>query len=80
MGKENTVTTIKLERKTKERIDRLKVYRRETYDEVLNNILNILNICRINPEQARLNLRKIDASRKERTSSELQKSKVSGQS
>lgn len=49
-------TTIKLDKKTKKRLDRLKSYRRESYDDVLQKVLGILNICRINPEKARMRL------------------------
>ena len=53
------ITTIKLQKKTKSRLDKLKVYKRESYEEVLQYILDILNICRINPEKARIKLLRI---------------------
>jgi hypothetical protein len=43
------ITTIKLLNATKARLDGLKEYERETYDEVLNKILNIVNIAIRNP-------------------------------
>ena len=49
-------TTIKLDKKTKERLDHLKEYKRETYDDLLQKILEILNICKANPERARARL------------------------
>jgi hypothetical protein len=54
------ITTIKLSQKTKDRIDKLKVYKRESYDEVIQKMLEILNIARTNPEAARGKLIAID--------------------
>jgi len=45
----NNMTTIKVEENTKKRIDQLKEYKRETYNEVLNKMLNIVNITIKNP-------------------------------
>lgn len=57
------VTTIKLYKKTKERLDKLKVYRRESYDEVLQKVLEILNMTRTEPDRARAKLVAIDRQR-----------------
>jgi len=54
------ITTIKLDKETKVRLDKLKVHKRESYDDVLQKILSILNLCKINPLQARLKLKEID--------------------
>ena len=54
------ITTIKLEKETKKRLDKLKVHKRESYDDVLQKILSILNVCRVNPFQARIKLKEID--------------------
>lgn len=43
MAKSN-ITTIKLEKDTKNRLDSLKEYPRESYEEVINKIINIINI------------------------------------
>ncbi|MEK6819522.1 MAG: hypothetical protein AABY10_06345 [Nanoarchaeota archaeon] len=58
MTEENTgkITTIKLSRRTKERMDKLRVHKRETYEEIVESMLNILNILKINPEMARKKL------------------------
>ena len=45
----NKITTIKIEENTKKRIDQLKEYKMETYNEVLNKMLNIVNITIKNP-------------------------------
>ncbi|MEK6898612.1 MAG: hypothetical protein AABW79_00770 [Nanoarchaeota archaeon] len=60
-----SVTTIKISHSTKERIDKLKKYRRETYDEVMHRLLEILNLCKSNPDAARGKLMAIDKVRKE---------------
>ena len=65
MANKNTnITTIKLDKETKSRLDKLKIHKRETYDEVLQKILSILNIAKINPFQARAKLHDIDRIRK----------------
>ena len=56
----NKNTTIKINKKTKERLDGLKEFNRETYEEVLRKLLFILNISKKNPERAKKILDKID--------------------
>ena len=46
---EKKITTIKLNTETKKRLDNLKEYERETYDELINKVLNIINISIKNP-------------------------------
>ena len=58
------ITTIKLERETKSRLDKLKIHKRETYNEIIQKILSILNICKVNPFQARSKLDEIDRMRR----------------
>jgi hypothetical protein len=57
-------TTIKLSKATKERIDNLQVYPKEPYDRILTRILEILNICHVNPNNAKAMLIGIDRQRK----------------
>lgn len=45
----DNITTIKIEKKTKDRLEGLKEYSRETYEEVINKILDIINITIRNP-------------------------------
>ncbi len=54
------ITTIKLNKKTKDRIDKLRMHKRETYDEILQTLLDILNTCRANPEKAKARLLKME--------------------
>lgn len=56
------ITTIKLRKKTKNRLNNLKIYKRETYDEALERVLELLNSLRISPEEAKKKL--IDFERK----------------
>ena len=58
------ITTIKLSETTKARIDHLKLYPRETYEEIMSRILEILNTCRASPERARSLLFKLEKERK----------------
>lgn len=71
------ITTIKLQKYTKDRIDKLKVYPRETYDEILQDMLDILNVCKINPYQARQRLLAIDRKKKEYNNKKSDKSEDS---
>jgi len=65
MDKMAQITTIKLSKNTKERLDSLKEYKRESYEELIEKILEILNICKISPIRARAKLIKIDRQHKE---------------
>jgi len=61
-------TTIKINKKTKERLDNLKEHERESYEEVIKKILHILNITRKNPSLGNKALRSIDKTIKRRQS------------
>ena len=58
------ITTIKLEKETKKRIDKLREHKRETYEELLRKILYILNTVKVEPEKAQKILNKIDTLKK----------------
>jgi len=62
--KENKITTIKLTKETKSRLDKLKIHKRESYDGVLQKIFSILNLCKANPFQAKAKLDEIDRIRR----------------
>lgn len=62
--KKQPITTIKIHKETKERLDKLKENSRETYEEVLKKILFILNTSKTNPQRARSLMRRIDSSKK----------------
>lgn len=59
-----TITTIKLASDTKARLDHFRLYRRETYDDVVQKMLELLNLCRSAPERARMRLIALDKQRK----------------
>ncbi|MFA5174420.1 MAG: hypothetical protein WC438_04530 [Candidatus Pacearchaeota archaeon] len=56
----DNITTIKIEKETKIRLDNLKEHERETYNELIKKILHILNQIRKKPEVAKSILRNID--------------------
>ena len=58
------ISTVKLSKKTKDRLLKLKVYKNETFEEIIEKMLNVLNICRQNPEQAKNALNSLDSQRK----------------
>ena len=57
---EQKSTTIKIYKDTKSRLDKLKISKGESYDEVVQKILQILNICKSNPLDAKQRLKDID--------------------
>ena len=62
--KHQKTTTIKLQIRTKERLDKLKQYPRETYDDVLRKMLHILSLVKIDSDKAKEILEKIEKLRK----------------
>ena len=54
------ITTIKLQKHTKSRLDKLKEHKRETYDDILRKMLWLLSTVKSDPEKARHTLDKID--------------------
>ncbi len=57
------VTTIKLQKETKQRLDKLREHSRETYDEILRKMLYVLNVARDEPNKAKSILEFIDEKR-----------------
>lgn len=68
------ITTLKLDKETKERLEKLREHKRETYDELIRKILYVLNTVREEPDKARGILEFIDEKRK-RIVDEEQKAK-----
>ncbi len=58
------ITTIKIDKETKLRLDKLKVHHKESYDEIIQKILYVLNLCKASPEEARNRLIAIDKVKK----------------
>lgn len=57
-------TKVFLEEETKLRLDKLKVHHKESYDEIIQKIPYILNLCKASPEEARGRLIAIDKVKK----------------
>jgi hypothetical protein len=57
------ITTIKISRETKQRLEKLREYKKESYEEVIKKILSILNMIKIEPERAKFALNRIDETR-----------------
>ncbi|MBM3231827.1 hypothetical protein FJZ21_00410 [Candidatus Pacearchaeota archaeon] len=60
MVKPSNITTIKLDKETKSRLDKLKIHEKESYDEILQKILYILNLCKSGSNEAKARLIAID--------------------
>ena len=58
------ITTIKLSEVTMARLDHVRLYQRETYEEIMIRLLEVLNMVRANPEHARISLLKLDKERR----------------
>ncbi|MFH1802912.1 MAG: hypothetical protein ABH864_05705 [archaeon] len=54
------ITTIKIQRQTKERLDKLRVHKKDSYDEIVQRMLGILNVCRRDPDVAQETLEKLE--------------------
>ena len=60
------ITTIKLTNETKTRLDGLKEYHRETYDDLIKKILNIINITIRSPTSGAKIFRNIKHKKREK--------------
>ena len=58
------ITTIKISKKTKGRLENLRTYRRESYEEIMEKILSVLNLCRVSPERAQAHLLMMEKQKK----------------
>lgn len=62
--KNNKTTTIKIKKETKQRLDNLKEYKRETYEDIMEKMIDIVNLCKFNPAKARAKLIGIERQRR----------------
>jgi hypothetical protein len=60
------ITTIKISTETRERLAKLREYERETFNDVLNKVFYVLNMCKKEPEKAQKFLTNIDRRIKKR--------------
>ena len=58
------ITTIKLTNETKSRLEKLRIHKRESYDEIVQSMLSLLGLCRANPEKAQRRLMMIERRRR----------------
>ncbi len=61
----DNITTIKISKKTKDRLKNLQVYKNETYEEIITKVLEMLNLLKISPQQAIERLAQTDTLRKQ---------------
>ena len=66
------ITTVKLQKETKERLDKLRENRNESYDDILRKILYVLNATREDPFKAKKILERIGELRDRMIESEVQ--------
>jgi len=64
MSNKNEITTLKLEKETKDRLEKLREHKRETYDDIIRKIMYVLNTVRDEPLKAKAVLEFIDEKRK----------------
>jgi len=60
----NKITTIKLNLQTKQRLEKLREHKRESYDDLLRKMLYILSTVRVDSDKSKEILDKIDETRK----------------
>ena len=70
------ITTIKLEKETKGRLDKLKEHEKESYNQVIKKILYALKVVRKNPALGNKVLSRIDKTIKRRQDYEKQVNRV----
>ncbi|MDD5337302.1 MAG: hypothetical protein PHS02_02360 [Candidatus ainarchaeum sp.] len=58
------VCTVKLHRETKTMLDSYREYRNESYDEVIQKIISIMDLCRKEPRLSRKAIQDIEQARK----------------
>lgn len=76
MKKDNNITTLKLEKETKERLEKLREHKRETYDDIIRKIMYVLNTVRDEPVKAKAILEFIDEKRKRMFEASFEASKT----
>jgi len=77
--KSNNITTLKLEKETKERLEKLREHKRETYDDIIRKIMYVLNTVRDEPVKAKAILEFIDEKRKRMFETEFAKHELEEQ-
>jgi hypothetical protein len=57
------ITTIKIDTRTKEQLDKYREYKNESYDEVVRKLLYIANLSRNEPKLSKKTIEQIEAAR-----------------
>ena len=57
-------TTIKLQPRTKQELDKFRQYKNESYDEVVNKLVFIAKTCKTEPKLSQRTLKEIEEARK----------------
>lgn len=73
MRTKSNITTLKLEKETKERLEKLREHKRETYDDIIRKIMYVLNTVRDEPVKAKAILEFIDEKRKRMNEADFSK-------
>lgn len=60
MNNNKQVTTLKLGKDTKSRLEKLREHKRETYDDIIRKMLYILNLIKLDSDKAREILERVD--------------------
>ena len=75
VSRKNEITTVKILKETKLRIEKLREHKRETYDNILRKILYVLNATREDPDKAKRILERIEDLRRRMFEEEAEKAK-----
>jgi hypothetical protein len=75
VSRKNEITTVKILKETKLRIEKLREHKRETYDNILRKILYVLNATREDPDKAKRILERIEDLRRRMFEEEAEKKK-----
>lgn len=63
MVSDEQITTIKLSKNTKARLEKLKLHKKESHEDSIKRILGILNTLKENPFNAKVRLTEIEKTR-----------------
>jgi len=58
-------TTIKLTKKTKEKLDKFRQYKNESYDEIVRKLIFIAKTCKTNPKLSQQTIKDIEEAREQ---------------
>ena len=53
-------TSIQISTELLNRLRMMKIHNKETYEDIIKRVIDVLNLCKINPEKARTKLHFLD--------------------